>query len=314
MIKVDLITGFLGSGKTTFLKKYVAKLISEGEKVGILENDYGAVNVDMMLLQDLRGERCELEMVAGGCDQDCHIRRFKTKLIAMAMSGYTRVVVEPSGLFDIDEFFDVLRDEPLDRFYDIGSVIAIVDAGLEDDLSDYSGFMLASQVASAGRIVLSKTTLYDEERIEQTLALLRAHMDKYQIRRAVKAGLISKDWDEFDDDDWRKIKNASYIGGSFIKAYSMNDAGYETLYYMNFKANKEDLISTINKIFTTPSLGNAFRIKGFIPLNEDWLQINATKKKIEISLVPKGQEVIIIIGENLNKDEIDKFFPGSVHV
>lgn len=55
-------------------------------------------------MQDLLGDNCELEMVSGGCDRDCHRRRFKTKLIAMGMCGYDRVIVEPSGIYDVDEF------------------------------------------------------------------------------------------------------------------------------------------------------------------------------------------------------------------
>ncbi len=58
----------------------------------------------MMLLKDLEGENCELEMIAGGCDAECHRRRFRTKLIAMGMCGYDRVIVEPSGIYDVDEF------------------------------------------------------------------------------------------------------------------------------------------------------------------------------------------------------------------
>ena len=99
MVKVDLITGFLGSGKTTFIKKYARYLMEQGQNIGILENDFGAINVDMMLLRELEGENCELEMVAGGCDKDCYRRRFKTKLIAMGMCGYDRVLIEPSGIF-----------------------------------------------------------------------------------------------------------------------------------------------------------------------------------------------------------------------
>ena len=49
MVKIDLITGFLGSGKTTFIRKYAQYLMDAGNNIGILENDYGAVNVDMML-------------------------------------------------------------------------------------------------------------------------------------------------------------------------------------------------------------------------------------------------------------------------
>lgn len=81
MVKVDLITGFLGSGKTTFIKQYARYLMEQGQNIGILENDFGAINVDMMLLRELEGANCELEMVAGGCDKDCYRRRFRTKLI-----------------------------------------------------------------------------------------------------------------------------------------------------------------------------------------------------------------------------------------
>ena len=130
MIQIDLITGFLGSGKTTFIRKYAKYLIDQGLNIGILENDFGAVNVDAMLLQDILGDNCTLEMVAGGCDADCHRRRFKTKLIAMGMCGYDRVLVEPSGIFDMDEFFDALHEDPLDRWYTIGNVITIIDATL----------------------------------------------------------------------------------------------------------------------------------------------------------------------------------------
>lgn len=83
MVKIDLITGFLGAGKTTFIKEYASYLLRQGLNIGILENDFGAVNVDMMLLQELQGEKCELEMISGGCDKETHRRRFKTKLISM---------------------------------------------------------------------------------------------------------------------------------------------------------------------------------------------------------------------------------------
>ena len=56
MIQIDLITGFLGSGKTTFIRKYAKYLIDQGLNIGILENDFGAVNVDAMLLQDILGD------------------------------------------------------------------------------------------------------------------------------------------------------------------------------------------------------------------------------------------------------------------
>lgn len=56
MTKIDLITGILGSGKTTFLRRYAKYLLAQGQRIAILENDFGAVNVDMLMLQDLKCE------------------------------------------------------------------------------------------------------------------------------------------------------------------------------------------------------------------------------------------------------------------
>ena len=69
--------------------------------------------------------------------------------------------MEPSGIFDVDEFFDALREEPLDQWYEIGSVIAVVDAGLESELSRDEEYLLASEVADAG-CVFSGDTLFAE--------------------------------------------------------------------------------------------------------------------------------------------------------
>ena len=97
MVQVDLITGFLGAGKTTFLRRYAAYLAGQGERVCILENDFGAVNVDAMLVQDLLELGCEIETISGGCDCDTHQRRMRTKLISMAMRGFTRVLWSPAA-------------------------------------------------------------------------------------------------------------------------------------------------------------------------------------------------------------------------
>ena len=169
MIKVDLITGFLGAGKTTFLLRYAKYLMAQGMKIGILVYDHGAVNVDLPLLKELRGEQCELEMLAGGCDPDCHRRRFRSKLIAMGMSGYDRVIIEPSGVFDMDEYYDTLNEQPLDRWYEAGSVIAVVDAKLSADATKEEDFFLASQAASAGCVLLSRVQFATDEEITEIL-------------------------------------------------------------------------------------------------------------------------------------------------
>ena len=234
MVKVDLITGFLGSGKTTFIKKYAAWLMKKGLNIGILENDFGAVNVDMMLLHDLEGENCELEMVSGGCDKDCHKRRFKTKLIAMGMCGYDRVLIEPSGVFDVDEFFDTLYEEPLDKWYQIGNVITILDARLEKKLQPQAEYLLASEAADAGCVVLSKTQEASQEEISETLAHVNQTLESVHCkRRFTREEVLAKDWETLTDEDFERIFSSGYVMEDFEKKYFDEKDSFQSLYFMN---------------------------------------------------------------------------------
>lgn len=304
MIKVDLITGFLGSGKTTFLKKYAKYFMEQGMRIGILENDYGAVNVDMLLLNELRGEKCELEMVAGGCDADCHRRRFKTKLISMGMSGYDRVIIEPSGIFDVDEFFDSLRDEPLDRWYEIGNVITIVDAKLDTSLSDDSQFFLASQIANAGIILLSRSQLASDEQIKDTISHLKVAAEKANLSKNIDDIIFTKDWNEITSSDFDMISNSGYSTHSYIKKLGTDDTDYKTVYFLELPIIKEGLKEKINTLMNGLSFGKIHRAKGFFKENDTWYQFNATKEDFELTEMPVGQEVFIVIGENLNEQLI----------
>ena len=309
MVKIDLITGFLGSGKTTFIKKYAKHLIDSGANIGILENDYGAVNVDMMLLKDLEGENCELEMIAGGCDAECHRRRFRTKLIAMGMCGYDRVIVEPSGIYDVDEFFDVLRDDPIDRWYEIGNVITVVDAKLEPELSDQADYLLASEAANAGCIVLSRSPEAEDAEIENTVAHLNHAMEKVQCKRRFQNDIIIKDWDTFDNTDYEKLLSCGYVSESYRKMHIEEGETFKSLYFMNLDKTKDEITEAAKKVLEDGECGKVFRVKGFLKDKEEkWLELNATHQEIRTAPISEGQEVVIVIGEEMNEAKIRGYF------
>jgi len=309
MIKIDLITGFLGSGKTTFIKKYADYLVNEGYKIGIIENDFGAVNVDMMLLQDAMGEKCDLEMISGGCDQETHHRRFKTKLIAMGMLGYDRILIEPSGIYDVDEFFDVLYEEPLDQWYEIGSVIAIVDAKLEAQLSDESEYLLASQVANAGTVILSRCQDASENEMKETIAHINRALKKVHCKRQIDHEIIRKNWDAMDGEDFEQILSGGYVAENYIKMAFDQNQQFTSLYFMNVELSQEQLCDAIRHLMTDSACGHIFRIKGFMPLPDNqWIEINATKHDLTVEPINIGQKVIIVIGEHLNESKIRAYW------
>lgn len=263
----------------------------------------------MMLLQDLISNRCELEMVAGAGDLESHRRRLKTKLISMKMRGIDRIIIEPSGIYDVDEFFDVLHEDPLNNWYEIGSVITIVDAKLDRHLSRQSRYLLASQIVVAGQIVLSKTQSSNQEDIEYTIEYLNKALEEFYGKKRKKMDFIFKNWDTLSNDDYQTLINSGYKYESIEKLWFDQNDTFRSLYFMNKKISKEKLIKIVQELMNGQECGNIFRIKGFILLEDNtWLEINATKSDIEIKSVENGQEIIIVIGENLIEKSIQKYF------
>ncbi|NLT08693.1 MAG: GTP-binding protein [Ruminococcus sp.] len=314
MTKIDLITGILGSGKTTFLKHYARYLISQGQRIAILENDFGAVNVDMMILQDLKCDNCQLEMVAGGGDAHCHRRRFKTQLISLGMQHFDRVIVEPSGIFDMDEFFDTIHESPLDRWFEVGSILTIIDAETDEQLPEQMEYLFASEAACCGKLILSKRESFPDETEEQTADRLLAHLERSLAeircdRHFSRKDILAKNWNELTDNDFSTLLNAGYRGSSYVKKYHPGDIISGVHYFMNIAMPYEKIADTVENIILSGSYGRIMRIKGSLPDgNGGWIKINATREKTELSPVTSGQAVLIVIGDDINKEGIDEVF------
>ena len=311
MTKVDLITGFLGAGKTTFLLRYAKYMLRQGRRIAILVFDRGAVNVDMPLLNELRGDHCEIEMLAGACDADCHRRRFRTKLISMGMRGFDRVLIEPSGVFDMDEYFDVLNDSPLDRWFEPGSVLTVVDALLEEDTTPEEDFYLASQTASAGRVILSRTQLADAARIEKTLSHLERACTAIGARSAA-GRVLAKDWETLTDADYRSLEACGWYAADYRKTIAGGVSSFQSLSFLELGLHREELKEKAERLFSDPGFGKILRVKGFFEEGGRWYQFNATKGSLHIEPVPDNRGAIIVIGSDLNEDAISLLMTGKL--
>lgn len=314
MVKVDLITGFLGSGKTTFLTDYAAFLAGRGERVAVIVNDHGAINVDRLLLDDALKDSCRLEMVIGG-DSDCRRRRLKTKLIAMGMGGYDRVILEPSGIFDVDEFFDMLFEEPLDRWYEIGNVLAIVEASPDRELSNAGRYLLASQVAKAGKVIVSKGEENSEEARRELMDYLNESLELFQCRRRIsEKNIYFWKLGEISEEDYTLLSKSGYNSGEMVRLPIDETEAFDSLFYFHVKIeDTTKLKEVVESIISDEKNGNIIRLKGFIRKNPDdpnsgWLEVNATPRDVDVRPIPVGQELFIIIGENLNKERIGSYW------
>lgn len=305
MVQVDLITGFLGSGKTTFMRHYARYMVQQGWNVCILENDFGAVNVDVMLLQDILGDHCDMESISGGCDCDTHQRRMRTKLISLAMQGFDRVIIEPSGIFDVDEFFDILHDEPLDKWYRMGNVIAIVDAKQEQQLSPQSAYLLASETANAGMVVLSRSQLVTPAEMDSTVNYLNHALEQNGCARRFGADVLRKNWEDLTPQDLAAIAACGSKQASYEKMHFDQHDVFSSLYFIDRHLPLPRLKEVVNELFADASCGRIMRIKGFTSDGNGWLELNASRDAMTLKAIAKAQEVIIVIGEQLNRAAIE---------
>ncbi|MBR5362622.1 MAG: GTPase (G3E family) [Oscillospiraceae bacterium] len=308
MTKIDLITGILGAGKTTFLLKYARHLIDSGQRIAILENDFGAVNADMALLQELKGENCQLEMISGGCDAHCHRRRFRTQLIALGMQHFDRVLIEPSGIYDMDEFFDILHEPPVDSWFEIGSILTILNAETEALLTDEMEYLLASEAACAGKLLLSKLPDKNpEQRASEILKHLNQALSDIQCDRSfTETDLFCKDWSKLDAADFEILANAGYRNASYIKKYQTDMLRSTVHYFLHIHLPESEIEPVIREIMEDSECGTIYRIKGTLPAADGtFLSVNAEKNRITLSPTVIGQAVLIVIGETLNREQID---------
>ena len=306
MIKLDLITGFLGAGKTTFIKKYAKYLLKSGERICVIENDFGAINVDMVLLKELEKDGINLEMVVGGDGKEAHKRRLKTKLISMAMMGYDRVIIEPSGIFDVDEFFDILYEEPIDRFYEASNVIAVVDSMLQTEMSKQARYLLMSEIADAGAIVFSRTQNASKDKISEVVQFIEAVMNEFKCSGNLgKKVLEYTSWENADIEWLSRIVKSGFNRCAYEKMPLETEDSFQTLFYFDFSMDKEILIGKIKDIFADEKCGDVHRIKGVVKAPDGGLfEINTTRNEIMTSKVNTTKAVLIVIGEDLNKDQL----------
>jgi len=307
MTKIDLITGTLGAGKTTFLRRYAQYLLRSGQRIAILENDFGAVNIDIMMLQDLKSENCKLETVSGCGDPHCHRRRLRTQLIALGMQHFDRVLMEPSGIFDMDEFFDTLFEPPLDRWFEIGSVLTVVDAHAQETGTEQAEYLFASEAAYAGKLIVSKLEPEDDPDAvsRRILDHLRGAGEAIRLDRQFHANdLLLCDWDSFTDSDFSTLMNAGYRHANYVKQFRMENIGSNVHYFMRFRFPAEQTAQIVQEIFA--SGGKIRRIKGALPTADGWCKINATAEKTETERVPEAQAVLIVIGDAVDRAAIDR--------
>ena len=178
MTKIDIISGFLGAGKTTFIKKLLEEAIS-GEQVVLIENEFGEIGIDGGFLKDAG---IEIREMNSGCIC-CSLVGDFGKSLEEVLTKFKpdRVIIEPSGVGKLSDVMKAVKDVAANLDVVLNSAVTIVDASKCRMYMKNFGEFFNNQIAYAGTIVLTRTDIAPAEKVRAAVSLLREQNDKCAI-------------------------------------------------------------------------------------------------------------------------------------
>ena len=190
MTKIDIVSGFLGAGKTTLIKKLLKEALAD-TKVVLIENEFGEIGIDGGFLKEAG---IEIKEMNSGCICCSLVGDFGASLREV-LDTYTpeRVLIEPSGVGKLSDVMKAVQEAMTDRDVELNSAVAVVDACKCKMYIKNFGEFFINQIEHAGTIILSRTDKLSEEKLAACVEMIREHN--------AKATIITTPWDALEGKD-----------------------------------------------------------------------------------------------------------------
>lgn len=187
MTKIDIISGFLGAGKTTLIKKLLKEALGQ-EKIVLIENEFGEIGIDGGFLKEAGIQVTEMN---SGCICCSLVGDFGTALKEV-VSKYApdRIIIEPSGVGKLSDVIKAVQKEAENCSLSLNSFVTVADAKKCQMYMKNFGEFYNNQIEYAGTIILSRTGQLQEEKLQKAVELIREHNQK--------AAVITTPWEELD--------------------------------------------------------------------------------------------------------------------
>ena len=200
MTKIDIVSGFLGAGKTTFIQKMLKEVLNK-EKVVLIENEFGEIGIDGGFLKEAG---IEIKEMNSGCICCSLVGDFGASLKEVIKTySPERILIEPSGVGKLSDVIKAVADlETKENLTDVAlnAAIVVVDVSKCKMYIKNFGEFFINQVEAAGTIILSRTQNVSEEKLNEAIALLREHN--------AKATIITTPWDQLTGEQILKTYEA----------------------------------------------------------------------------------------------------------
>lgn len=325
MTKVDIISGFLGAGKTTFIKLLIENVFA-GEKLVLIENEFGEIGIDGGFLKDAGIEITEMN---SGCICCTLVGDF-SKALRKVIEEYhpDRVLIEPSGVGKLSDVSKAIEHVKKEADIEIEGRITIVDGKKAKMYLKNFGEFFKNQVAYANTIVVSRTQMMEDHSIEECVKMLREENKE--------ASIISTSWDKLSKE---AIEHAlspdTQLEGIFEEGACDCDhehhhegacgCGHEHHHHHHHHADEiftswgqetahkyteEELDFLLKALSETEGYGTILRAKGIVEMeNGSWKQFDLVPQEYEVrESAADYTGRLCVIGTDLKEDELTKLF------
>ena len=217
MTKIDIISGFLGAGKTTLIKKLLKEVLADS-KVVLIENEFGEIGIDGGFLKDAG---IEIKEMNSGCICCSLVGDFGASLREV-LDTYTpeRILIEPSGVGKLSDVMKAVQDAMADREVELNSAVAVVDACKCRMYIKNFGEFFVNQIEHAGTVILSRTDKLSEDKLTACVELIREHN--------AKATIITTSWEALEGKDiLETIEGARDLEAELMQEVMAQDGGHE---------------------------------------------------------------------------------------
>ena len=300
--KIDIISGFLGAGKTTMINKLLEGNVL-GEGVAIIENEYGDINIDSRRIGQTG---IEIKSITSGCIC-CSLQGEFDIAMKELIDEFkpNRIIIEPTGVGKLSDIINVVDKLKKQRDVVLNMAIAIVDAIEFEDFIDVFGGFFKDQIQYANTVILSKTQLTEEGKVDEIINSIRSLNPNGNI--------ISTPWDRLSSQNILEFVETKNSQIHYHLEHNHHHDGDDKFQYWTMETAKKydgDKLKEILNRLKEDKYGNILRAKGVLLGNEyKWMDFDFLPNNIEIKYIkPQAIGQVVLIGKELNKEEIEKLW------
>ena len=324
MVKIDIISGFLGAGKTTLIKKLLKEAF-EGEQVVLIENEFGEIGIDGGFLKDAG---IEIREMNSGCICCSLVGDFGASLKEVVEKYHPdRILIEPSGVGKLSDVIKAVQGVEEDVDIQLNSYTTVVDAKKCKMYMRNFGEFFDNQVQYAGAIIMSRSDIVDEKKAMESMELLRSINEKAAIITTPIEKLDGKKILEVMEhpvslaDELLKEEHEHHhhhdhdeeCGCGHHHDHHHHHAdevftswGRETIK----KFTREGLEKMLESLSTSEEYGVILRAKGMLPAEDGtWIYFDMVPEETEIREgSPEYTGRLCVIGSKLKEDKLAELF------